>query len=172
MQFQLRSFHNQLISPPNVNLSNSAAAASRNCFPIRYLGVFDNATKLKSVTSVHGVSIPFPANGVGRSSSFSSAAAPEKNKRKKTVKSVAVREKPAASSSEPAPEEIENVDLGKTGLSEESNSKITAAKKKKKKPVQSKKKDATDLSQVVAEEVSRKSSSKGKKTNLKVSNWL
>ncbi|KAI5394002.1 hypothetical protein KIW84_060919 [Lathyrus oleraceus] len=167
--FQLRSFHNQLISPPNVNLSNSAAAASRNCFPIRYLGVFDNATKLKSVTSVHGVSIPFPANGVGRSSSFSSAAAPEKNKRKKTVKSVAVREKPAASSSEPAPEEIENVDLGKTGLSEESNSKITAAKKKKKKPVQSKKKDATDLSQVVAEEVSRKSSSKGKKTNLKES---
>lgn len=132
---------------------------------------------MKSVTSVHGVSIPFPANGVGRSSSFSSAAAPEKNKRKKTVKAVAVREKPAASSSKPAPEEIENVDLGKTGLSEESksdkqDSKITAAKKKKKKPVQSRKKDATDLSQVVAEEVSRKSSSKGKKTNLKVSNWL
>lgn len=136
---------------------------------------------MNSVTSVNGFCIPFSANGVGRSSSssFSSAAASDKNKLKKTVKAaVAVRDNPVDSSSKPAAEEIENVDLGKTGVSEESksdkqDSKVNASKKKKKKPLQSKKdikvSAAIDSSQVVAEEVSRKSSSKGKKTNVKVS---
>ncbi|CAK8570116.1 unnamed protein product [Lathyrus sativus] len=173
LMFQLRSFHNQLISPPNVNLSNSAAAQSRNRIPFRYFGVINSANILKSVTFVNGFSIPFPVNAVGRSLSFSSAAAPKKNKRKKAVKAAVVRDEPVASSSKPAAEEVENVDLGKSGLSPESksdkqDSKINAAKKKKK-PLPSKKKDATDLSQVVAEEVSGKSSSKGKKTNLKES---
>ncbi|CAI8605797.1 unnamed protein product [Vicia faba] len=174
LTFQLRSFHNQLISPPTVNSSNAAAAVqSRNRFPFRYFGVINNANILNSVTSVNGFSIPFPVNRVGRSSSFSSSAGPEKNKRKKIVKAaVAVRDKPAASSSKPVAEEIVNADLGKTGLSDESksdkqDSKINAAKKKKK-PLPSKKKDV-NISAATDEEVSRKSSSKGKKTNLKAS---
>lgn len=78
---------------------------------------------------------------------------------------------------------VNNVDFGKTGLSEESKSdkqesKVNTAKKKKK-PSPGKKKDvktaATDSSEVVGEEVSIKPSSKvkkEKKTNLKVSNLL
>lgn len=175
-----------------MNVTNNSVQR-RNRFPLRSFAV-SNFTTLKSVTSVSGFSFQFPENGVGRSFPFSSVA-PEKSKRKIIVKAVAVRgkdtdkvvssKKPGkdkdkgVSSKKPAAKEVNNVDLGKTGLSQESksdkqDSKINASKTKKK-PVQSKKKDvktsaATDSSKVVAKEVSRKSSSKGKKTILKVSN--
>lgn len=138
--------------------------------------------KSVTVTSVNGFGSPF--NGVGRSSPFSSTATEKKNKRKKTVKAVAVRGKDKdVKSSEPVvKDDVKNVDLGKTGLSEEIKSdekdlKVNAVKKKKK-PARSKKKDdvkispaVTDSVEVVGEvEVSKKSSSKGKKTNSKVSN--
>ncbi|CAI8605799.1 unnamed protein product, partial [Vicia faba] len=178
LMFHIRSFHYPLI-PPHVNVTNNPVQR-RNRFPFRSFGV-SNFTTLKSVTSVSGFGFQFPGNGVGRSLLISSVAT-EKSKRKKvvTVKAVAVRGKDkdkAVSSKKAVAKEIENVDLGKTGLSEESKSdkqdlKINAAKKKK--LVQSKKKDvkasaATNSSQVVVEKVSRKSSSKGKKTNLKES---
>ncbi|CAK8570115.1 unnamed protein product [Lathyrus sativus] len=174
LMFQLRSFHYPVI-PPHVNVTYNSVQR-RNRFSFRSFSV-SNFTTLKSVTPVSGFSFQFPANGVERSLPFSSVA-PEKSKRKIIVKAVAVRGKDkdkGVSSKKPAAKEVNNVDLGKTGLSQESksdkqDSKIIAAKKKK--PVQSKKKDgktsaATLSSQVVAKEVSRKASSKGKKTNLK-----
>lgn len=138
--------------------------------------------KSVNVTSVNGFGSPF--NGVGRISPFSSTATEKKNKRKKTVKAVAVRgkDKDVKSSESVVKDDVKNVDLGKTGLSEEIKSdekdlKVNAVKKKKKKPVRSKKKDdvkispaVTDSVEVVGEvEVSKKSASKGKKTNSKVS---
>jgi hypothetical protein len=131
---------------------------------------------LNSVRSVRGSCLPFPANdGVGRSLRFSSTAPEKKNKRKKTVKAVAVRGKY---------KNVKNAELEKSGLSEEiksdkQDSKINSVKKTKKKPSPSKKKDvktsaatdSTDSSKAVGEEVSKKPSSKRKKkTNVKVSN--
>ncbi|XP_058724770.1 uncharacterized protein LOC131596200 isoform X2 [Vicia villosa] len=105
LMFHLKSFHSPLI-PPHVNVTN-IAVQRRNCFPFRSPGV-SNFTNLKSVTSVSGFTFPFPANGVGRSLSFSSVA-PEKSKRKKivTVKAVTVRgkDKVVSSKKSVAPEE-------------------------------------------------------------------
>jgi hypothetical protein len=170
-----------------VNVTN-IAVHRRNRFPIRSFSVINNVTNftnLKSVnvTSVNSFGSPF--NGVGRSSPFSSTATEKKNKRKKTVKAVAVRGKDKdVKSSEPVvKDDVKNVDLGKTDLSEEIKSdekdlKVNAVKKKKKKkPVRSKKKDDVKISPAVSDsvevvgkvEVSKKPSSKGKKTNSKVS---
>jgi hypothetical protein len=162
-----------------VNLTTNAVQ-HRNRFSFGSLDV-TNLPILRSVRFVSGFGFPFPANGVGKSLPFPSAASSpvKKNKWKKTVKAVVVRGKDKdVSSIESVDKDVKNVDLAKTGLSEEiksdiKDSKINDVKKKMKKP--STKKDtkasaATDSSKADGEEVSRKSSSKGKKTNGKVSN--
>lgn len=186
LMFQLRSFHNPLISPPqlppHVNVTNFAVHR-RNRFPIRSFSVINNVTNFTNLKSVNVTSV----NGVGRISPFSSTATEKKNKRKKTVKAVAVRgkDKDVKSSESVVKDDVKNVDLGKTGLSEEIKSdekdlKVNAVKKKKKKPVRSKKKDdvkispaVTDSVEVVGEvDVSKKSASKGKKANSKESSSI
>ncbi|GAU15218.1 hypothetical protein TSUD_09560 [Trifolium subterraneum] len=181
--FQLRSLHNPSISPHLPSLVNltTNAVQHRNRFLFRSFGVTTNFNTLKSVTSVSGFGSPSPANGgVGRSLLFSSVAPEKKNKRKKTVKAVAVsgKDKKDISSSESVDK---NVVLEKSGLSEEiksdkQDSKINGVKKTKKKP--SKKKDvktsagtdsADSSKTVVSEEVSKKPFSRGKKTNAKES---
>ncbi|KAK2399152.1 DNA topoisomerase, type IA, core [Trifolium repens] len=192
--FQLRSLHNPLISPHLPSLVNltTNAVQHRNRLSFRSFGVTTNFTTLNSVRSVRGSCLPFPANdGVGRSLRFSSTAPEKKNKRKKTVKAVAVRGKD---------KNVKNAELEKSGLSEEiksdkQDSKINSVKKTKKKPSPSKKKDvktsaatesskkkdvktsaatdSTDSSKAAGEEVSKKPSSKRKKkTNVKESSSI
>ncbi|GAU15221.1 hypothetical protein TSUD_09580 [Trifolium subterraneum] len=182
--FQLRSLHNPPISPHLPSLVNltTNAVQHRNRFLFRSFGVTTNFNSLKSVTSVSGFGLPFTANGGdGRSLRFSSVAPEKKNKRKKTVKAVAVSgmDKKDVSSSESVDKNVKNVVLEESGLSEEiksdkQDSKINGVKKTKKKP--SKKKDvktsaaidSADSSKAVGEEVSKKPSSRGKKeTNAK-----